>query len=523
MKLEYLYVKGYKGLKELSVTFKEQLPTAAIDFLIGRNGSGKSSLLEAVGLIFTRIMQDELPGFFFEMKYRMWEDTSIYVKPQEKDFCDAAGRRRKLLVEVEKAGVKSVFYSIPNEYLPDRIISYCSGANHSMEEILITSPRDSLASDLYDLSILEEEDLDHERIEAALHYYEQLDGSPRVISLDAETSKFVLPVLFAVIPLEIQSMDFEEELHRYCGLRNKLTERLNRNLVPVSFSFKVYDEMLGRAAETPQVGMLKQLLDSLEKQEELSGWTVKRSSAERLDADKTIASETVVVFLYTKYNNTEEHSHYHAMLQKYFDGNPFILLSVLLTAYRMGILGEVHFTYKMGEEKGLYDMEALSDGELMWLARAGLVLLSQSHCGQNTLFLYDEPDVHFNDDWNKDFIKTLYELNCHTWHQFLIATHSALILTDAMYEQLHLLDNRSDKRTEVCNIETPTFAAQRDEISKQIFGAEAIGAFAADAVNRMMLENDLEKMKENIGRVGPGYQRFRLYEQLYDMLEQTKE
>lgn len=122
-----------------------------------------------------------------------------------------------------------------------------------------------------------------------------------------------------------------------------------------------------------------------------------------------------------------------------------------------------------------------------------------------------------------DFIKTLYELNCHTWHQFLIATHSALILTDAMYEQLHLLDNRSDKRTEVCNIETPTFAAQRDEISKQIFGAEAIGAFAADAVNRMMLENDLEKMKENIGRVGPGYQRFRLHEQLYDMLEQTKE
>lgn len=212
MKLEYLYVDGYKGLKELSIYFKEQSSPVSIDFLIGRNGSGKSSVIEALGLIFTRIMQDELPGFHFEMKYRMRDGTDIYVKPEEKNIYDETGRRRKLYIEIAKYGEVSQVSSIPNEYLPDRIISYCSGANNSMEEILITSPRESLASDLYDLSILDEEDQDHEEKNLVLSFYEQLDSSPRVIYLDAVTSKIVLPVMYAVLPLEMQGKNIESEL-----------------------------------------------------------------------------------------------------------------------------------------------------------------------------------------------------------------------------------------------------------------------------------------------------------------------
>lgn len=104
MKLEYLYIDGYKGLKRLKLQFKEQAGVVPLDFLIGCNGSGKSSVLEAVGLIFTRIMQNELPGFIFELKYRMPDGTGIYVKPQKKGFCDTFGRRRKLYVELEKNG-----------------------------------------------------------------------------------------------------------------------------------------------------------------------------------------------------------------------------------------------------------------------------------------------------------------------------------------------------------------------------------------------------------------------------------
>ena len=50
MKLEYLYIDGYKGLKRLKLQFKEQTGAVPVDFLIGCNGSGKSSVLEAVDL-----------------------------------------------------------------------------------------------------------------------------------------------------------------------------------------------------------------------------------------------------------------------------------------------------------------------------------------------------------------------------------------------------------------------------------------------------------------------------------------
>ena len=51
MKLEYLYIDGYKGLKRLKLQFKEQTGVVPVDFLIGCNGSGKSSVLEAVGFL----------------------------------------------------------------------------------------------------------------------------------------------------------------------------------------------------------------------------------------------------------------------------------------------------------------------------------------------------------------------------------------------------------------------------------------------------------------------------------------
>ena len=121
MKLEYLYIDGYKGLKRLKLQFKEQTGVVPVDFLIGCNGSGKSSVLEALGLIFTRIMQNELPGFIFELKYRMPDGTGIYVKPQKKGFCDASGRRRKLYVELEKNGKKLAYVGLITTGVKDQM------------------------------------------------------------------------------------------------------------------------------------------------------------------------------------------------------------------------------------------------------------------------------------------------------------------------------------------------------------------------------------------------------------------
>lgn len=542
MKLEYLYIDGYKGLKRLKLQFKEQTGVVPVDFLIGCNGSGKSSVLEAVGLIFTRIMQNELPGFIFELKYRMPDGTGIYVKPQKKGFCDASGRRRKLYVELEKNGKTQQLYSIPDEYLPDRIISYCSGANSSMEDILIRSPRASLASDLYDLSLAmdvengegpvsgkeehpgESSVARGEAAEEILSFYERLDVNPRVLFLDAVTSKFILPALFAVMPFDMQDDHISEKALRYATLRKKLLKRLNIRLIPAAFSLRIDDTRLEEAADRPQMSILRRLLSQDVKGKALSNCVIHRTSTDRLEEDGSLAGETAAVFLFESWEAEGEKVFYHPMLQRYFDGSPFALISTLLTAWREGVIREIHFSYRNGDERGLYEMEDLSDGELMWLARIGLILMAQNHCGENTLFLYDEPDVHFNDDWSRDFVRFVYamcSMDGTSGNEFLVATHSDLILTDAMRSQIHLFENPTGSRTEVKELEVSTFAAGRDSISKQVFKASSIGGFASDTIKELMAETDPEQLAQAISKIGPGYQRFRLQEQLYALLEKN--
>ena len=542
MKLEYLYIDGYKGLKRLKLQFKEQTGVVPVDFLIGCNGSGKSSVLEAVGLIFTRIMQNELPGFIFELKYRMPDGTGIYVKPQKKGFCDASGRRRKLYVELEKNGKTQQLYSIPDEYLPDRIISYCSGANSSMEDILIRSPRASLASDLYDLSLAmdvengegpvsgkeehpgESSVARGEAAEEILSFYERLDVNPRVLFLDAVTSKFILPALFAVMPFDMQDDRISEKALRYATLRKKLLKRLNIRLIPAAFSLRIDDTRLEEAADRPQMSILRRLLSQDVKGKALSNCVIHRTSTDRLEEDGSLAGETAAVFLFESWEAEGEKVFYHPMLQRYFDGNPFALISTLLTAWREGVIREIHFSYRNGDERGLYEMEDLSDGELMWLARIGLILMAQNHCGENTLFLYDEPDVHFNDDWSRDFVRFVYamcSMDGTSGNEFLVATHSDLILTDAMRSQIHLFENPTGSRTEVKELQISTFAAGRDSISKQVFKASSIGGFASDTIKELMAETDPEQLAQAISKIGPGYQRFRLQERLYALLEKN--
>ena len=542
MKLEYLYIDGYKGLKRLKLQFKEQTGVVPVDFLIGCNGSGKSSVLEAVGLIFTRIMQNELPGFIFELKYRMPDGTGIYVKPQKKGFCDASGRRRKLYVELEKNGKTQQLYSIPDEYLPDRIISYCSGANSSMEDILIRSPRASLASDLYDLSLAmdvengegpvsgkeehsgESSVARGEAAEEILSFYERLDVNPRVLFLDAVTSKFILPALCAVMPFDLQDDHISEKALRYATLRKKLLKRLNIRLIPAAFSLRIDDTRLEEAADRPQMSILRRLLSQDVKGKALSNCVIHRTSTDRLEEDGSLAGETAAVFLFESWEAEGEKVFYHPMLQRYFDGSPFALISTLLTAWREGVIREIHFYYRHGDERGLYEMEDLSDGELMWLARIGLILMAQNHCGENTLFLYDEPDVHFNDDWSRDFVRFVYamcSMDGTSGNEFLVATHSDLILTDAMRSQIHLFENPTGSRTEVKELEISTFAAGRDSISKQVFKASSIGGFASDTIKELMAETDPEQLAQAISKIGPGYQRFRLQEQLYALLEKN--
>lgn len=66
MKISGLKISGYKNLKNMEMDFEKDVSLIA---LIGDNGSGKSNVLEALAIIFSRLSMEEKIDFDFELEY----------------------------------------------------------------------------------------------------------------------------------------------------------------------------------------------------------------------------------------------------------------------------------------------------------------------------------------------------------------------------------------------------------------------------------------------------------------------
>ena len=140
MKLIRIKINGYKHLQDIEFdaenTNRRNLP---VYFLAGLNGTGKSAFLEAVALIFSRISQNELPGFAFEVSYKLFldgENVSVTVCPEENQ------KLGRLHIKVGK----EVFHSFENheKYLPYKIFVCISGQNSQMRQLVLDAAKDSI-------------------------------------------------------------------------------------------------------------------------------------------------------------------------------------------------------------------------------------------------------------------------------------------------------------------------------------------------------------------------------------------
>ena len=122
-----------------------------------------------------------------------------------------------------------------------------------------------------------------EAAEEILSFYERLDVNPRVLFLDAVTSKFILPALFAVMPFDMQDDNISTKALHYASLRKKLLKRLNIRLIPAAFSLRIDDTRLEAAADRPQMSILRRLLNQDTKGGSLSNCVIHRTSADRVE------------------------------------------------------------------------------------------------------------------------------------------------------------------------------------------------------------------------------------------------
>lgn len=500
MRLKQVTIQRYKCLANTRAEFQSAEPDFSAHLLAGLNGSGKSCFLEALGHIFTSLLQDQPAGFPYELEYTTGEGTRVRVVSN--------GDRLQVWINDQKAENNVV----PLSCKPRRIVACCAGANQQLGDVLLSFPREALANELYALTRSQSDQPITDAAPGILKFYAMLDTDPRVLFLDAGLSRLVLPVLFAVAP---------EDDPVYAALLDSCIRQTGKRIQPVAFSLTVDDDKLSEQLQQyrhrPQFGRLARMLRSSGGKPPLAERVIKR------DIPSGGGLELTGLF---PYHTTAEGGFRHPALTEEYAGDPLMLLSVLLAAMQAGVLRDVQFAFQMDGCPDLVGMEALSDGELMWIARMGLVLMSRTGTG-DSLFLFDEPDIHFNDDWNRHFMASLRRLTRSAdgpnRQEFLIATHSILLMTDAYPQQIHLFSHTPGGGTAVSPAPIPVFAAQHENIAQELFGADAIGDYSRSVVEQALQADSLDRLVPLLHKMGPGYSRFQLLERYYELKKPPEE
>ena len=180
---------------------------------------------------------------------------------------------------------------------------------------------------------------------------------------------------------------------------------------------------------------------------------------------------------------------------------------------------DMGFLYKIEEDGDLYQSSSLSDGQRALLYRFAIVNLLKNE-EEKCLLLLDEPETYFNEYWKSYFIYLLWETLKDKPHDVFIATHSAMLITDTKPEEVHRIVDTHDGAYHY-KPQVNTYGVSIVDIGKYLFMMESdIGNRAKkeikEVLNQKLDENvdnnrDLnKKINKLLRQVGPGEWRWKL-------------
>lgn len=137
-------------------------------------------------------------------------------------------------------------------------------------------------------------------------------------------------------------------------------------------------------------------------------------------------------------------------------------------------------------------LKNLSDGEHQLIHSLGLCLLFR---GTNSLFLLDEPETHFDPDWRANFISRLRQSLISpdgVSQEMLITTHSPFLISDSAPDKVLLFDrNSGDGKVRITHPDYNTLGASINKITMTTFGKrETIGRRAQEVLERLRYRFD---------------------------------
>jgi restriction system-associated AAA family ATPase len=180
---------------------------------------------------------------------------------------------------------------------------------------------------------------------------------------------------------------------------------------------------------------------------------------------------------------------------------------------------------KKGLEKSLFTKQ-LSDGEHQFLHSLGLCLLFKN---ENALFLLDEPETHFNPDWKAKFISNLRHCFSHSsnvMREMLITTHSPYLVSDSESKYVHIFEK--DQETKIVSNRFPDFQTLGSSVNKitiKVYNKpDTIGAYANSKIDEFRKELETTEDKEAFikrvkNELGESVERVLFINEILDQIE----
>ena len=440
MKLLNLVLKGFKGFQDLEINFisdEDGVEGCNRMFLLGENGSGKTSVFEAIMIIFGGFYRPQLMrNYRFEYKIcYMLNDKKIEL--QRKQPTNSEEYVYYLKYSGESKGfnefedLRKEVLSKEDDIIPKKIVTSYSGINDRLKQIhsgIETIYKHKSTSALRDIT--------------GISYHIKEIADRKFLHSDNENTYFYLPLLW------LSDYEIAQLLNEYCGIDKlkKIRARImlniqNLNKILSDFSSDSYVKY--RKALRAEYRHYGESVDELNR-----GYYINKS----IDILKGILPNgTDMVPEYSQKLTTSD-----SILieidpnRKNFDG-------IQIFEFLVWLQSQFQASVEILIEKNHIDILAteLSEGECQLIKVLGMLILTKE---TNSLVLLDEPDAHLNPKWRYGFREILDIVLSKLDHiQVIINTHDPLLINGAEAKEVRVLYR--DKYLNKISAEIPYYDA----------------------------------------------------------------
>ena len=509
--------------------------------IVGRNGSGKSNILELLSAIFFHVEVSCLEYLPKDIIIKINEDEEEYEEREELDifqsfttspnafkleyYSHIDGKETLVTIEKRADEYRKVYLEGDSEnlldkkelqdqkrgILPENIIGYSSGQN------------EILSLPFYKMRLIQYD----EYVDRYLAIGSHIDThESRMIYLDDVFSQAIFITNFIYTDEKVNKI-FKENV----GVESVESFRI---VIKYNLATNIIVEKSNGLGKKLKL-LNRQVCDKINKLQSCATMQYKNKETKELYLDYYLDDTVKEAFrlefgegkegrlnLFQTFQILINLNYYHikkeTKLKLYNSGSLYAKGYLPLSPWNERFFGFKYFNLKKVGIKDTILSKSLSDGEYQFLHSIGLALIYRD---TQSLFLLDEPETHFNPSWRAEYMSVLKECfsEVKTKAEFLITSHSPFIVSDTKENNVILFEKGEQGSVERKDIPINTFGASVNEITNMVFGRyETIGNISLQEV-RDSLENintieDYLEAKQKLSKLGDSIEKFKAYNYL---------